>query len=136
VGPCRGPDLMSALSHTGKISRTHIDGNPRERAIVDLSNESLLVIIGVGVAAGWLGYTVRGTGFGLLSDMAIGIVGALVGDGALPRLNVQLGVGIGALVINAAMGAIALLLIVKFGSGGTGWRGGLRASGSNWRRRW
>jgi uncharacterized membrane protein YeaQ/YmgE (transglycosylase-associated protein family) len=73
----------------------------RERTIVDLSNESLLVIIGVGVAAGWLG-----TGFGLLSDMAIGIVGALVGDWVLPRLNVQLGVGIAALIINAVIGAI------------------------------
>jgi uncharacterized membrane protein YeaQ/YmgE (transglycosylase-associated protein family) len=103
---------------------------------VDLSNESLLVIIGVGVAAGWLGYTVRGTGFGLLSDMAIGIVGALVGDWVLPRLNVQLGVGIAALVINAVIGAIAMLLIVKIASGGAGWRGGSRSSGSNWRRRW
>jgi len=103
---------------------------------VDLSNESLLVIIGVGVAAGWLGYTVRGTGFGLLSDMAIGIVGALVGDWVLPRLNVQLGVGIAALIINAVIGAIAMLLIGKTASGGAGWRGGLRSSGSNWRRRW
>jgi uncharacterized membrane protein YeaQ/YmgE (transglycosylase-associated protein family) len=102
--------------------------------MADLSNESLAVIIGVGVAAGWLGYTVRGTGFGLLSDMAIGIVGALVGDWVLPRLNVHLGVGIAALIINAVVGAIALLLIVKFASGGTGWRGGLRSNGSNWRR--
>jgi hypothetical protein len=61
-------------------------------------------------------------------------IGALVGDWILPRLNVQLGVGIAA-IINAAIGAIARLLIVKFASGGQGWRGGLRSTGSNWRRR-
>jgi len=116
--------------HTGSPA-PDIDGNPRERTIVDLSNEGLLVIIGVGVAAGWLGYAVRGTGFGLLSDMAIG---ALVGDWILPRLNVQLGVGIAA-IINAAIGAIARLLIVTFASGGKGSRGGLRSTGSNCRRR-
>jgi uncharacterized membrane protein YeaQ/YmgE (transglycosylase-associated protein family) len=96
---------------------------------LELSTENLVVIISVGVTAGWLGYIVRGTGFGLLSDFAIGIVGALVGDWLLPRF----GDGIGAVITNAAIGAVVLVLIIKFASGGTGWRGGLKWG---WRRRW
>jgi uncharacterized membrane protein YeaQ/YmgE (transglycosylase-associated protein family) len=77
---------------------------------------------------------VRGTGFGLLSDMAIGIVGALVGDWVLP--STELDAGIGALIVNAGLGAVALLLLVTFAAGGTGWRSGLRSGGPNWRRLW
>ena len=44
-----------------------------------MSAESLLVILLVGLIAGWLaGQIVRGTGFGLIADMCIGIVGALI----------------------------------------------------------
>jgi uncharacterized membrane protein YeaQ/YmgE (transglycosylase-associated protein family) len=101
---------------------------------VNLTNESLVIIIGVGITTGWLGYLVRGTGFGLLSDMAIGIVGALIGDWLLP--HTKLDVGLAALIVNAVVGAVVLVLIVKFAAGGAGWRGGLRWGGSSWRRRW
>ena len=41
-----------------------------------LSNERLIVILLVGVAAGYLaGRVVRGSGFGLVGDAAVGIVG-------------------------------------------------------------
>jgi predicted lipid-binding transport protein (Tim44 family) len=46
-----------------------------------MSGESLLIILLVGLIAGWLaGQVVRGTGFGLIADIAIGIVGALIGS--------------------------------------------------------
>jgi F0F1-type ATP synthase assembly protein I len=49
-----------------------------------MSGESLLVILLVGLVAGWLaGHIVRGTGFGLVGDLLIGIVGAFIG-GWLP----------------------------------------------------
>jgi uncharacterized membrane protein YeaQ/YmgE (transglycosylase-associated protein family) len=99
----------------------------RESALCrHLPTDSLVVIIAVRVAVGWLSTAVHGTGFGLISDMAVGIVGALIGDWLLLRLNVGLGEGIVPLLINAAIGAIILVLIIKFASGGTGWRGGLR----------
>jgi hypothetical protein len=42
-----------------------------------MSGETLLIILLVGLVAGWLaGQIVRGTGFGLSADIAIGIVGA------------------------------------------------------------
>jgi uncharacterized membrane protein YeaQ/YmgE (transglycosylase-associated protein family) len=97
-----------------------------EGTSVNLPTDNLIVIIGVGVTVGWFSIAVHGTGFGLISDMAIGIVGALIGDLLVLRFNVGLDMGIVALLINAAIGAIILVLIIKFASGGKGWRGGLR----------
>jgi len=60
-----------------------------------MSAETLLVILFVGLVAGWLaGQIVRGTGFGLVADIAIGIVGALIGSWLLPHLGIHLGSGI------------------------------------------
>ena len=95
-----------------------------------LSNESLLVIVAVGLIAGWLaGQVMRGSGFGLIGDLIVGLLGALIGDWLLPRLNIHLGTGIVALVISALIGAIVLLLILRLiGGRGLGYR--------RWRRRW
>ena len=50
-----------------------------------ITGESLLVILLVGVIAGWLaGKIVEGSGFGLIGDMAVGIVGALIGSWLMP----------------------------------------------------
>ncbi len=52
-----------------------------------LSNEGLLVILFVGLVAGWLaGKIVRGTGFGILGDIVVGILGALVASLLFPKL--------------------------------------------------
>src|SRR3984893_11854952 len=53
-----------------------------------LSNESLLVIILVGLIAGWLaGQVMLGSGFGLIGDLIVGLLGALIGDWLLPRAH-------------------------------------------------
>ena len=50
-----------------------------------MSNESLLVVLLVGVIAGWLaGQFVKGSGFGLVGDLIVGIVGAFIGSWILP----------------------------------------------------
>jgi uncharacterized membrane protein YeaQ/YmgE (transglycosylase-associated protein family) len=93
-----------------------------------LSNESLLVIVAVGLVAGWLaGQVMRGSGFGLIGNLIIGLLGALIGDWLLPRLNIHLGAGIVALVINAVIGAIVLLFILRL-------IGGRRWGYPHWRR--
>ena len=44
---------------------------------MNMSGESLLIILIIGVVAGWLaGQLVRGAGFGLIGDLIIGIIGA------------------------------------------------------------
>ena len=55
-----------------------------------LSNESIIVILAVGLVAGWLaGKIVRGAGFGLIGDIAIGLIGAFIVDWLLPRLGLS-----------------------------------------------
>jgi uncharacterized membrane protein YeaQ/YmgE (transglycosylase-associated protein family) len=104
-----------------------------EENAVYLSNESLLVIIVVGIIAGFLaGRIVDGGGFGLIGDLIVGVIGALIGDWLLPQLNIHLGVGMIALILNATIGAIILLVIIRVVAGTRGWGGGW----GGWRRRW
>ena len=79
-----------------------------------MTDQGILVILIVGVVAGWLaGHLVRGTGFGLIADACIGVVGALVGSWLLPRLGIHLGSGIVAAIISATIGAVLLLLVLR-----------------------
>jgi uncharacterized membrane protein YeaQ/YmgE (transglycosylase-associated protein family) len=61
---------------------------------------------------------VRGTGFGLLGDLIIGIVGAFFGGWLLPQLGVHLGAGMVAAIANATIGAIILLFLFRAVRGG------------------
>ena len=94
-----------------------------------MSNQGLLVIIVVGIVAGWLaGQIMRGAGYGIIGDLIVGIIGAYIGDWLLPRLGIHLGTGIIAAIIDATIGALVLLFILRLVFGGGGWGG--------WRRRW
>jgi uncharacterized membrane protein YeaQ/YmgE (transglycosylase-associated protein family) len=96
-----------------------------------LSNQSLLVIVVVGIIAGWLaGKIMQGGGFGLIGDLVVGLIGAFIGDWLLPQLGIHLGAGIIALIVNAAIGAIILLFILRLVGGGWGY------GGRRWSRRW
>jgi uncharacterized membrane protein YeaQ/YmgE (transglycosylase-associated protein family) len=76
-----------------------------------MSGESLLVVLVVGLIAGWLaGQIVRGTGFGIVGDLLIGIGGAFIGSWLLPQLGLHLGSGIVLAVINATIGASWLIV--------------------------
>ena len=88
-----------------------------------LSNQSLLIIILVGIIAGWLaGRVMAGGGFGLVGDLVVGLVGAFIGDWLLPRIGIHLGTGVVAAIVNAFIGAVVLLLILRLLGGGFGYR--------------
>jgi uncharacterized membrane protein YeaQ/YmgE (transglycosylase-associated protein family) len=81
---------------------------------MQMSNEGILVILFVGLIAGWLaGKVVRGTGFGIIGDIVVGIAGALVASLLFPRLGIHLGTGLVSEIIYSAIGAVVLLLIVR-----------------------
>jgi uncharacterized membrane protein YeaQ/YmgE (transglycosylase-associated protein family) len=106
----------------------------QEQSKMYLSSESLLVILLVGLAAGWLaGQIVQGTGFGFIGDLMIGVLGAFIGDWLLPQLGLHLGSGIISAIIDATIGAVLLLLVIRLLRGGNGWRARL---GRGWSRRW
>ena len=89
-----------------------------------LSNERVIVILLVGALAGWLiGRVLRGNGFGLVGDAAIGVVGALIGAWLLPRFNFHLWSGLTGMIIEAAIGAIVVLVVLR-SVGASGWGGG------------
>ena len=79
-----------------------------------MSGEGILVILFVGLVAGWLaGQLVRGTGFGIIGDIIVGIAGALLASLLFPKLGLHIGTGIVSEIIYSAIGAIVLLLIVR-----------------------
>jgi len=65
---------------------------------------------------------------GLIGDLVVRLIGACIGDWLLPQLGIHFGVGIVALIANAFIGAVVLLLIVRLVGGGWGYR--------RWDRRW
>jgi uncharacterized membrane protein YeaQ/YmgE (transglycosylase-associated protein family) len=84
-----------------------------------LSNESIIVILFVGLVAGWLaGKIVRGTGFGIIGDILVGVAGALIASLLFPKLGIRLGTGLLSEIIYSAIGAVILLLIVRLVRGG------------------
>ena len=79
-----------------------------------ISSESLIVILFVGLVAGWLaGKIVRGTGYGIIGDIIVGIAGAFVASWLFPKLHITIGSGLVSEIIYSAIGAIILLLIVR-----------------------
>ena len=101
---------------------------------MNISGESLLVILIVGIVAGWLaGQIVQGTGLGLVGDLVVGVAGAFIANWLFPQLGIHLGSGIVSEIIEAAIGAVLLLLIIRLVQGRSRWGGGW---GGGWRRRW
>jgi uncharacterized membrane protein YeaQ/YmgE (transglycosylase-associated protein family) len=81
---------------------------------MDLSVHSLLVILVIGIVAGWLaGKVVRGGGFGLIGDLLVGIAGAFIASWLFPRFGLHVGGGIGEQIVWAMLGAILLLIVVR-----------------------
>jgi uncharacterized membrane protein YeaQ/YmgE (transglycosylase-associated protein family) len=74
---------------------------------------SLLIFLAIGAVAGWLaGVLMKGGGFGLLIDIVLGIVGAVVGGFLFGLLGISANGLIGS-IITATVGAVVLLLVVR-----------------------
>jgi uncharacterized membrane protein YeaQ/YmgE (transglycosylase-associated protein family) len=68
----------------------------------------------VGATAGWLaGLIVKGAGFGLLGNIVVGIVGAVVAGWLLPQLGIRLGTGMIGEIIDGAIGGVIVLVILS-----------------------
>jgi uncharacterized membrane protein YeaQ/YmgE (transglycosylase-associated protein family) len=84
-----------------------------------ISNEGLLVILFVGLVAGWLaGKVVRGSGFGIIGDIVIGIAGAFVASFLFPKLGIRIGTGLVSEIVYSTIGAVILLVVVRLVRGG------------------
>jgi uncharacterized membrane protein YeaQ/YmgE (transglycosylase-associated protein family) len=77
---------------------------------------SIIIFLVVGVIAGWLAAKiVRGTGLGLVGDLVVGVIGALIGGWLLPRIGISSIVGQALIdsIIFAAIGAVILLIVLR-----------------------
>jgi len=75
---------------------------------------NLLWFLVVGLVAGWLaGVLVKGGGFGLVGDLVVGVIGALLGGFLFSRFGVSAGGGLLGSIIVATIGAVILLFIVR-----------------------
>jgi uncharacterized membrane protein YeaQ/YmgE (transglycosylase-associated protein family) len=77
--------------------------------------QSLIVILLIGLVAGWLaGKIMKGGGFGIIGDIIVGIVGAFIGSWLWGFLKLP---GIGpwwlTAIIVATVGACILLFILR-----------------------
>jgi uncharacterized membrane protein YeaQ/YmgE (transglycosylase-associated protein family) len=72
----------------------------------------LLIFLLVGLVAGWLaGQIMKGSDFGLGGNLAVGVVGALIGGYLFSRLFLISGI-VGS-IIYATLGACLLLFIIR-----------------------
>lgn len=67
----------------------------------------------IGICAGWLaGQLTKGSGFGLVGDLIVGVIGALVGGFAFRLVGIAAYGLLGQLIV-ATIGAILLLALLR-----------------------
>jgi len=75
---------------------------------------SLLSFLLVGLIAGWLaGVLAKGGSFGILGNIAIGIVGAFIGGSLFQRLGIAAGGGMVGSIIVATIGTLVLIFVIR-----------------------
>jgi uncharacterized membrane protein YeaQ/YmgE (transglycosylase-associated protein family) len=68
----------------------------------------------IGLVAGWLaGQLVKGGGFGVVGDIIVGVIGALLGGFLFRTLGLTAGGGLLGAIIVATIGAIVLILLLR-----------------------
>jgi uncharacterized membrane protein YeaQ/YmgE (transglycosylase-associated protein family) len=68
----------------------------------------------IGLAAGWLaGQLMRGGGFGVIGDIIVGVIGALLGGFLFGSLGIFPGGGLFGSLIVATIGAVVLLFLLR-----------------------
>jgi uncharacterized membrane protein YeaQ/YmgE (transglycosylase-associated protein family) len=74
----------------------------------------MLYILVVGLIAGWAtGKIMKGSGYGVITDILLGIVGALIGSRVLGLLGIYTGGGLIPSILVAIVGAVILVAIVR-----------------------
>jgi uncharacterized membrane protein YeaQ/YmgE (transglycosylase-associated protein family) len=74
----------------------------------------IVVTLITGAVAGWLGSMLyKGSGLGIIGNIAIGILGGILGYWVLGKLDISLGSGWLGIILTGALGAIVLLLLLN-----------------------
>jgi uncharacterized membrane protein YeaQ/YmgE (transglycosylase-associated protein family) len=74
----------------------------------------MIYIIIVGLIAGWAtGKIMKGSGYGILVDILLGIAGAIIGSRVLGLLGVYTSGGLVPSILVAILGAVILVALVR-----------------------
>lgn len=80
---------------------------------MSMDTRNLLIFLCIGILAGWLaGKIMKGSGFGLLGDMVVGVIGAFVGGWLFGQLGIATW-GLAGLLVTALVGALVLLFLIR-----------------------
>ncbi len=75
--------------------------------------QSIVIFLCIGIVAGFLaGKIMKGSGFGLLGDMVVGVIGAFLGSWLFGLLGITTW-GLAGTLITALIGALVLLFVVR-----------------------
>jgi len=80
-----------------------------------MNNESILMVLVIGGVAGWIaGLIVRGSGYGIIGDIIVGLIGAFVGNWIVRAFHLALNFGspLADRIIISAAGAVLLMVVV------------------------
>jgi uncharacterized membrane protein YeaQ/YmgE (transglycosylase-associated protein family) len=79
----------------------------------------VLYVVLIGIAAGWIaGQAMKGRGFGLVGNLIVGVLGAILGGFLLPLVGLKAQGLLGQLV-QATVGALVLLFLLGLAFGRT-----------------
>ena len=79
-----------------------------------LPYQSLAVILLAGLLVGWIAAKfMTKYGMGIIGNVIVGVSGAYIGNWLAPRLGVHFGTGLMRTSLNATVGAIVLLLLIR-----------------------
>jgi uncharacterized membrane protein YeaQ/YmgE (transglycosylase-associated protein family) len=78
-----------------------------------MQGTNLLYFLLIGLVAGWLaGKVMKGSGYGLIGDLVIGVVGAFLGGWIFGLLHIAAG-GLLGLLVTAFIGAVVLVWLLR-----------------------
>ncbi len=74
----------------------------------------LVYFLLIGLVAGWLaGLLMKGSGFGTLGNMVVGVIGAVLGGWLFGVLGIGSGDGLVGSLVTAVVGAVVLLVGIR-----------------------
>ncbi len=78
-----------------------------------MSIESLLILLLVGLIAGWLaGIVMKGRGYGIIGNIILGILGSLIGGFLFNLLGLSASGLVGGIIVSF-IGAVALIFVMR-----------------------
>jgi uncharacterized membrane protein YeaQ/YmgE (transglycosylase-associated protein family) len=78
-----------------------------------MPTQNLILFLVIGILAGFLaGKIMKGSGFGVLGDLVIGVVGAFLGGWLFSLFGIAAG-GILGVLLTAVVGALFLLYVIR-----------------------